>query len=45
MQSAERMLDTATLYRNRRDELLGRLARRTADPELALELPAETFAT
>jgi len=38
------MLDLQTLYRDRRDELLGYLARRTADPELALELLAETFA-
>jgi RNA polymerase sigma factor (sigma-70 family) len=38
------MLDLHALYLGHRDPLLGYLARRTADPELALELLAETFA-
>jgi RNA polymerase sigma factor (sigma-70 family) len=38
------MLDLHALYLDHRAPLLGYLARRTADPELALELLAETFA-
>ena len=38
------MLDLHSLYVGQRDLLLGYLVRRTADPELALELLAETFA-
>jgi RNA polymerase sigma factor (sigma-70 family) len=38
------MLDLRALYLVHRGPLLGYLARRTADPELALELLAETFA-
>jgi RNA polymerase sigma factor (sigma-70 family) len=38
------MLDLRSLYRDHRDDLLGYLARRTADPEVALDLLAETFA-
>jgi RNA polymerase sigma factor (sigma-70 family) len=38
------MLDLRALYLDQRGPLLGFLARRTADPELALELLAETFA-
>lgn len=38
------MLDLRTLYLDHRAPLLGYLARRTADPELALDLLAETFA-
>jgi len=38
------MLDLHALYRHHRGPLLAYLARRTADPELALELLAETFA-
>lgn len=37
-------IDFQRLYRSERDALLAYLARRTADPELALELLAETFA-
>ncbi|MDA0183915.1 RNA polymerase sigma factor [Solirubrobacter phytolaccae] len=37
-------VDLQSLYRRERDALLAYLARRTADPELALELLAETFA-
>jgi len=44
VQSAVQMLDLHALYSDQRDPLLGYLARRTADPELALELLAETFA-
>jgi len=38
------MLDLRSLYRDHRDDLLAYLARRTADPEVALDLLAETFA-
>jgi RNA polymerase sigma-70 factor (ECF subfamily) len=38
------MLDLPILYQQHRDELLAYLARRTADPEVALDLLAETFA-
>lgn len=38
------MLDLPALYKQHRDELLAYLARRTADPEVALDLLAETFA-
>lgn len=38
------MLDLSALYRDHRDDLLAYLARRTADPEAALDLLAETFA-
>src|SRR5215218_1763879 len=38
------MLDLHALFRDHRGSLLAYLARRTADPELALELLAETFA-
>jgi RNA polymerase sigma-70 factor (ECF subfamily) len=38
------MLDLQSLYANHRDDLLAYLARRTADPEAALDLLAETFA-
>ena len=44
VQSGAQMLDLHALYRDQRDPLLGYLARRTADPEVALELLAETFA-
>jgi RNA polymerase sigma-70 factor (ECF subfamily) len=38
------MIDLTALYRDHRDDLLAYLARRTADPEVALDLLAETFA-
>jgi RNA polymerase sigma-70 factor (ECF subfamily) len=38
------MVDLHALFRDHRNALLAYLARRTADPELALELLAETFA-
>ena len=38
------MLDLTALFRDHRDDLLAYLARRTADPEVALDLLAETFA-
>src|SRR4051794_34870590 len=38
------MLDLRVLYEERRDGLLAYLARRTADPEVALDILAETFA-
>ena len=38
------MLDLRALYGDHRDELLAFFARRTADPEVALDLLAETFA-
>ena len=38
------MLDLRALYEDHRDDLLAYLARRTADPEVALDLLAETFA-
>jgi RNA polymerase sigma factor (sigma-70 family) len=41
---ANRELDIAALYARHRDELLLFLVRRTADPEVALDLWAETFA-
>jgi RNA polymerase sigma factor (sigma-70 family) len=39
-----RRLDIDTLYARHREELLVFLARRTADPQIALDLWAETFA-
>src|SRR5688572_15052403 len=39
-----RRLDIDTLYERHREELLLFLARRTADPQIALDLWAETFA-
>lgn len=44
MRMANRELDIAALYTRHRDELLLFLVRRTADPEVALDLWAETFA-
>ncbi|HEY3758371.1 MAG TPA: RNA polymerase sigma factor [Solirubrobacteraceae bacterium] len=41
---ADRELDIAALYERHRDQLLLFLVRRTADPEVALDLWAETFA-
>src|SRR5689334_11695699 len=38
------MLDLPALYEDHRADLLAYLARRTADPEVALDLLAETFA-
>src|SRR6478609_3711829 len=38
------MLDLRALYQAQRDDLLSYFARRTADPEVALDLLAETFA-
>jgi RNA polymerase sigma factor (sigma-70 family) len=38
------MLDLRALYEDHRDGVLAYLARRTADPEVALDLLAETFA-